>query len=31
VHRRNAPHREDIATWLDWVELDDFVTFGGRP
>ena len=31
VHRRNAPHREDIATWFDWIELDDFVTFGGRP
>jgi len=31
VHRQNAPQRDDIATWLDWVELDDFVTFGGRP
>jgi hypothetical protein len=31
VHRKNAAQREDIATWLDWVELDDFVTFGGRP
>lgn len=31
VHRKNAPHREDIATWFDWLELDDFVTFGGRP
>jgi hypothetical protein len=30
VHRKNAPHREDIATWFDWLELDDFVTFGGR-
>lgn len=31
VHRKNAAHREDIATWFDWLELDDFVTFGGRP
>ena len=31
VHRKNAPHREDIATWFDWLELDDFVTYGGKP
>lgn len=31
VHRKNAPHRDDIATWFDWLELDDFVTFGGKP
>lgn len=31
IHRQNAAHREDIATWFDWLELDDFVTFGGRP
>jgi hypothetical protein len=31
VHRKNAPHRTDIATWFDWLELDDYVTFGGRP
>jgi hypothetical protein len=31
VHLKNAPHREDIATWFDWLELDDFVTFGGQP
>ena len=31
VHRKNAPQREDIATWFDWLELDDYVTFGGRP
>jgi hypothetical protein len=31
VHRKNAAHREDIATWFDWLELDDYVTFGGRP
>jgi hypothetical protein len=31
VHKRNAPDREDIGTWFDWLELDDFVTFGGKP
>ena len=31
VHRKNAPHRDDIATWFDWLELDDYVTFGGKP
>ena len=31
VHRKNAVHREDISTWFEWLELDDFVTFGGRP
>lgn len=31
VQRKNAPLREDIATWFDWLELDDYVTFGGRP
>ena len=31
VHRKNAPKRDDIGTWFDWLELDDFVTFGGQP
>ena len=31
VHRKNAPDRDDIGTWFDWLELDDFVTYGGRP
>jgi hypothetical protein len=31
VHRKNAPQRDDIATWCDWLELDDYVTFGGKP
>ena len=31
VHRKNAAHRDDIATWFDWLELDDFVTYGGKP
>lgn len=31
IHKKNAPKREDIVTWFDWLELDDFVTFGGKP
>ena len=23
--------REDIKTWMDLIDLDDFVTFGGKP
>jgi hypothetical protein len=30
VHRKNAAHRRDIETWFDWLELDDYVTFGGK-
>ena len=30
VHQKNAPQREDIGTWFDWLELDDYVTFGGK-
>ena len=31
VQRKNAANRDDIATWFDWLELDDYVTFGGKP
>ena len=31
IHGKNAPNRDDIATWFDWLELDDYVTFGGKP
>ena len=31
VHRQNAPQRTDIGTWFEWLELDDYVTYGGRP
>ena len=31
VLRKNAPQREDIATWFDWLDLDDYVTYGGKP
>jgi len=26
-----AKEREDIKTWFDLVDLDDYVTFGGKP
>lgn len=28
---KNGPHRTDILTWCDHLDLDDFVSFGGRP
>ena len=30
-HRECAPGREDIRTWFDLLDLDDFCSFGGRP
>ena len=29
-HVKLAPKREDIATWFDLLDLDDYVTFGGK-
>jgi len=26
-----TPTREDIGTWFDFLDLDDHVTFGGKP
>jgi len=31
IHKKNAPKRADIVTWFDWLDLDDYVTFGGKP
>jgi hypothetical protein len=30
-HAKLAPHREDVTTWFDILDIDDFVTFGGKP
>jgi hypothetical protein len=30
LHKKAAPHREDVATWFDLLDLDDHVSFGGR-
>jgi len=29
VHGQIAPKREDIATWFDMLDLDDYASFGG--
>jgi Domain of unknown function (DUF5069) len=29
IHKSIGPRREDIATWMDLLDLEDFVTFGG--
>ena len=29
-HKRLAPQREDIGTWFDYLDLDDYVSFGGK-
>ncbi|HPC60900.1 MAG TPA: DUF5069 domain-containing protein [Verrucomicrobiota bacterium] len=30
-HARVAPHRDDISTWFDLLDLDDYASFGGKP
>jgi hypothetical protein len=30
IHKKGAPHREDIATWFDLLDMDDYVSFGGK-
>ena len=30
IHKGRAPKREDIATWFDVLDVDDFVSFGGK-
>jgi len=29
-HRASGPDRDDIGTWFDVLDLDDFASFGGR-
>lgn len=31
THAQIAPHRTDLATWFDLLDVDDFVSFGGQP
>ncbi|HPA20476.1 MAG TPA: DUF5069 domain-containing protein [Verrucomicrobiae bacterium] len=31
LHSKVAPGRTDIATWFDLLDLDDYVSFGGKP
>ena len=30
VHKNAGAKREDIVTWFDLLDMDDFVTFGGK-
>lgn len=30
IHEAAAKHREDISTWFDLLDLDDYVSFGGK-
>jgi hypothetical protein len=29
IHSKIAPKREDVSTWFDLLDLDDYVSFGG--
>lgn len=31
LHREAAAQREDVGTWFDLLDLDDYVSFGGKP
>jgi hypothetical protein len=31
LHVKAAPKREDIVTWFDLLDVDDYVSFGGKP
>ena len=30
IHAKVAPKREDIGTWFDLLDVDDYVSFGGK-
>jgi hypothetical protein len=30
LHEKAAPHREDVATWFDLLDVDDYISFGGK-
>lgn len=30
LHKAAGPKREDITTWFDMLDLDDYVSFGGK-
>lgn len=31
IQKAAAPKREDIATWFDVLDVDDYASFGGKP
>lgn len=30
LHKQGAPNRQDIITWFDVLDLDDYASFGGK-
>ncbi len=30
IHKQYGPQREDISSWFDLLDLDDYVSFGGK-
>ena len=30
IHKQAGPNRSDIVTWFDLLDLDDYVSFGGK-
>jgi hypothetical protein len=30
LHEKAAPKREDVTTWFDLLDVDDYVSFGGK-
>jgi hypothetical protein len=30
LHKNAAPNREDISSWFDILDVDDYVSFGGK-
>jgi hypothetical protein len=30
LHKHSAPQREDIITWFDVLDVDDFASYGGK-
>lgn len=31
IHTKIGPKREDISSWFDLLDLDDYVSYGGQP
>ena len=30
LHKKTASHREDVGAWFDLLDIDDYVSFGGK-
>ena len=30
LHKKTAPKREDVRSWFDLLDVDDYVSFGGK-